>query len=692
MIKPENGKWSLYTRDGGRRLGTYNTEAEALAREAQMARFAKAVPTGLMVALRLPDDVAAKVALPGGLPASELHCTLAYLGRVEDLPADAADRARVAAGKVAAEFGPFVGLLEGVGRFNASPTSDEDVLHAMLDAPVLDALRVRLVEALEAEGLKVAREHGFHPHITLRYEAPGASAELPRVATTAVVFQALAVVAGETETAVPLVGTRVLKGAPIDAPMFEAAKLKRNRLEKEISASAAQATEKQNMNHTLSKLWEFMSTDRDELRGRLERTQKELTAAEQVEVDAETEQIRVNRETPEGQKPHPFKAAEWTHPNGHPRCLTCGDEEPTSGTCAGAAVGDAVKKSAECFEQLLVAGVPPGAAQVRLGYELIAAGAEGYIAGALAREAAESVLKGRTHSREFLEEAYRLVQEKCPPWVVAAIRDSAKPRAGARARARRAEDARVAAPGVIERLALRGVQPGHLEDLDEGGLRGSWEKLREWHGAAKRRAEPVDEGLVVGAARHFMAEMKRRQLALEDDELVSAATPQGPGDGARVAKLLKARSRGQKQIVYGVVLDPYVVDAHNDWTPAADLEHTAHSWLEKYRDVPLWHLNDKGYRPLAATPVESWLEAYPSTEDYEAALRNEPHTVWRRQFGSDMVHSGTWIIGVRLPDDLWEMYQRGEIDAFSIQGFGVKRPTTRAAMPKVTVVDLVPAA
>ena len=51
--------------------------------------------------------------------------------------------------------------------------------------------------------------------------------------------------------------------------------------------------------------------------------------------EAETEKIKENREKPENQKPHPFKAAEWTHPNGHPRCIRCGCEEPVGGQCEG---------------------------------------------------------------------------------------------------------------------------------------------------------------------------------------------------------------------------------------------------------------------------------------------------------------------------------------------------------------------
>lgn len=50
---------------------------------------------------------------------------------------------------------------------------------------------------------------------------------------------------------------------------------------------------------------------------------------------AETEVIRRNKETPVAQRPHEFRPANWTHPNGHPRCLVCGCEEPVGGQCPG---------------------------------------------------------------------------------------------------------------------------------------------------------------------------------------------------------------------------------------------------------------------------------------------------------------------------------------------------------------------
>lgn len=60
---------------------------------------------------------------------------------------------------------------------------------------------------------------------------------------------------------------------------------------------------------------------------------KKLSGRQREEYDRETAVIRENEKKPQAKKVHRFKAAKWTHPNGHPRCLICGDEEPVGGVC-----------------------------------------------------------------------------------------------------------------------------------------------------------------------------------------------------------------------------------------------------------------------------------------------------------------------------------------------------------------------
>jgi len=57
-----------------------------------------------------------------------------------------------------------------------------------------------------------------------------------------------------------------------------------------------------------------------------------VAAATSLGAEAETARIHANRLQPQNQKPHPFREAGWTHPNGHPRCLRCGGEPRGDGT------------------------------------------------------------------------------------------------------------------------------------------------------------------------------------------------------------------------------------------------------------------------------------------------------------------------------------------------------------------------
>jgi hypothetical protein len=158
------------------------------------------------------------------------------------------------------------------------------------------------------------------------------------------------------------------------------------------------------------------------------------------------------------------------------------------------------------------------------------------------------------------------------------------------------------------------------------------------------------------------------------------ATP--TDDAAILTPIHKANAA--KQIVYGVVLDPYQVDTQEDWCPPAEIEKTAHEFMARSRTIGLHHVE---VAP-DATLVESSVEQYPSDTDRQKAHENKPHRVYARKYGQDVVHSGAWIMGVKLSDRLWKMYESGELGAFSIEGFGKRVPVAMSEMPEVTFVEI----
>ena len=144
-----------------------------------------------------------------------------------------------------------------------------------------------------------------------------------------------------------------------------------------------------------------------------------------------------------------------------------------------------------------------------------------------------------------------------------------------------------------------------------------------------------------------------------------------------------------KHIVFGVVMDPYGAsgaepDAHNDYLPPSMIENAAHAFMLGDRVIGRQHEVKTN-----AQVVESWVEQYPSRAEYLKAVAGMDHKVHRRPFGDDKIHSGSWVLGVKLGDDEWAAYERGELNAFSPGGVGYRQIIEPAAMPQVEFVDLV---
>lgn len=152
---------------------------------------------GCMLAIYPPADIAAALALSGGLNPADLHCTVAYTGNAADV--DAQDLI-AAALDAARQVGPFTATVSGSARFTGG---EQDVLVALIDAPELEDLRRTATDALAAHGVPVARTHGFTPHITRRYAQPEED-DTGRLAPLTFLAGSLSVVHGATRIDIPL--------------------------------------------------------------------------------------------------------------------------------------------------------------------------------------------------------------------------------------------------------------------------------------------------------------------------------------------------------------------------------------------------------------------------------------------------------------------------------------------------------
>ena len=102
----------------------------------------------------------------------------------------------------------------------------------------------------------------------------------------------------------------------------------------------------------------------------------------------------------------------------------------------------------------------------------------------------------------------------------------------------------------------------------------------------------------------------------------------------------------EKQLVYGVVYEPNVPDAHNDMMDAEEIEKAAHRFLADYRNIDKQHDFQSGYGEV--------VESYIAPQDFE--------------IGGEVIKKGSWVLVTKANDETWEAIKRGEITGYSMAG------------------------
>ena len=114
-------------------------------------------------------------------------------------------------------------------------------------------------------------------------------------------------------------------------------------------------------------------------------------------------------------------------------------------------------------------------------------------------------------------------------------------------------------------------------------------------------------------------------------------------------------------LLYGVVLKPEIADAQKDIMSAIEIEKTAHGWMAKSRMYDYQHaaVLEGG----EAVVVESYIA--PCDLSYEE--------------GGKVVVKGSWVVVTKLLDEgVKDKFRVGRIGAYSIRGFGKRRPVKKS--------------
>lgn len=143
-----------------------------------------------MVCWYVPPEIAQHLAIPDGEPVDDLHLTLAYLPDISVVDPQTVVKA------IGAALGgePLSGKLSGVGRFS---DDEKDVCYISADVPGLSELRNRIVESLKASGVALSENHGFTPHITLKYLEVNEPSPVDRLPPMEISIDVISLVLGE---------------------------------------------------------------------------------------------------------------------------------------------------------------------------------------------------------------------------------------------------------------------------------------------------------------------------------------------------------------------------------------------------------------------------------------------------------------------------------------------------------------
>ena len=125
------------------------------------------------------------------------------------------------------------------------------------------------------------------------------------------------------------------------------------------------------------------------------------------------------------------------------------------------------------------------------------------------------------------------------------------------------------------------------------------------------------------------------------------------------ARIIKsATAVDEKQLVYGVVLEPLDIDLQQDWVSSDVLEEAAHRFMAKSRVVGDYHKKQ--------APAEV-VESYIAPADF--------------MLGDEQVVKGSWVVAVHvINDSLWQAVKSGKYNAFSIGGFSQRVPALPTAV------------
>lgn len=167
---------------------------------------------GVMISFWINPEIAKTLAIKDGEVPEDMHVTLVYLGKLQNLSMDKIGKLETKLASFAATFAPIKGDIAGPIRFAACEnTEGRDVAVASFDSPSIQDFRKQLLNMVEGCGIEVGKNFSYTPHITLKFISTSDAMPVQRIAPIPVTFDKITFSIGGAQKVYDLAGTKIAK-------------------------------------------------------------------------------------------------------------------------------------------------------------------------------------------------------------------------------------------------------------------------------------------------------------------------------------------------------------------------------------------------------------------------------------------------------------------------------------------------
>ncbi len=151
------------------------------------------------------------------------------------------------------------------------------------------------------------------------------------------------------------------------------------------------------------------------------------------------------------------------------------------------------------------------------------------------------------------------------------------------------------------------------------------------------------------AAQAFAAPVFMRAVETSKSRRLKPAVVTKHKDGSQSRFIPIIKVDDMEHIIYGIVYEPDVEDAHGEFARKTTIRKAAHDFLSEFGEVNLMHTVPLGKRQVSV------IESFIAPVSFEV--------------NGDFIQKGSWVLAAKVHDeDIWELIVSGELTGWSLEG------------------------